>query len=293
MTSQGKRARRVVRQTERERAQIRQKYKKLGDETRQQEPEIIQLGSGLLCDFVDKQDVLNETVHEASEAVYDFNQLKLVSTMGVKQTRRLREQNMVCTCEELAEVFSKRFCSQGKADLATLGRLASTSIKIVPRMMSLRHSFAQHLSSSPVKERKTRKKHFETIQTSAKQLKTHPVTKVAETEERVEICKSRIFDLGHVDYYEFVVNPASFSETVENMFDVSFLVRENCVGLKKDMKDGIDTLLIEARDAPSDEAKRELNPSQAILRLDIPTYLQLMRKYALDQDQFPLVGRRS
>ncbi len=46
---------------------------------------------------------------------------------------------------------------------------------------------------------------------------------------------------GHVSLFEFAINPESFGQTVENLFYISFLVREGSVAIGKDA-DGLPTL---------------------------------------------------
>lgn len=41
-----------------------------------------------------------------------------------------------------------------------------------------------------------------------------------------------------VDYYKFVLNPQNFGETIENMFYVSFLIRDGNVRLQIDPENG-------------------------------------------------------
>ena len=48
------------------------------------------------------------------------------------------------------------------------------------------------------------------------------------------MAKHRISDDGGVPFFRFVINPKSFGQTVENMFYVSFLIKEGAVGIQFD-----------------------------------------------------------
>jgi len=61
--------------------------------------------------------------------------------------------------------------------------------------------------------------------------------------ERIYLALRKLYEQGHevVDYFEFVTDPESFSETVENIFHVSFLVAQNLVTFELD-EDGMPCL---------------------------------------------------
>ncbi|KAI0130201.1 Nse4 C-terminal-domain-containing protein [Xylariales sp. AK1849] len=72
---------------------------------------------------------------------------------------------------------------------------------------------------------------------------------------------------GGIDYFKFVMNPKSFGQTIENMFYVSFLIRDAKLRLEFDV-DGLPTL------SPVDASEREggavrhTQKQQAIFHLD-------------------------
>jgi len=53
--------------------------------------------------------------------------------------------------------------------------------------------------------------------------------------------KHRLADNGAVPLFNFVVNPRSFGQTIENVFYISFLIKEGSVGVEHD-EDGLPTL---------------------------------------------------
>lgn len=58
---------------------------------------------------------------------------------------------------------------------------------------------------------------------------------------RTTLRKCRVSTTGGPSLFDFVVNPQSFGQTVENMFYVSFLIKEGALGVEHD-DDGLPTL---------------------------------------------------
>ena len=60
------------------------------------------------------------------------------------------------------------------------------------------------------------------------------VEDMSEDEIRALMTKHGIADSGGVPLFHFVVNPRSFGQTVENLFYVSFLIKDGAVGIGND-----------------------------------------------------------
>ena len=54
---------------------------------------------------------------------------------------------------------------------------------------------------------------------------------------RVALKKARLADNGGVSLFDFVLNPQSFGQTVENLFYVSFLIKEGVFGIENDSQE--------------------------------------------------------
>ncbi|KAL2758537.1 hypothetical protein ACRALDRAFT_1092379 [Sodiomyces alcalophilus JCM 7366] len=94
-------------------------------------------------------------------------------------------------------------------------------------------------------------------------------------------------DTGGVDLMRFVVNPKSFGQTVENMFYVSFLIRDGRVAVEFDENElpslsGGDTTADPGR--PSDTAKH-----QAIFTMDMKTWQDIIDTFDIRE---PMIEHR-
>lgn len=116
--------------------------------------------------------------------------------------------------------------------------------------------------------------------------------------------KCRISDTGGVSLFDFVVNPRSFGQTVENLFYVSFLIKEGSFGVQND-SDGLPTvckyfyipalfaghyLHITVVTQPSTlEQQRKNNTSkhQAVLSLDYSTWESLIKAFDIREPMIP------
>ncbi len=91
---------------------------------------------------------------------------------------------------------------------------------------------------------------------------------VAETERNMKVMRKTLSQLGSVDAFELVYNGASFAQTVENIFTLSFLVKDGLVRLSKGQRGGVVAQLA-SRPEPADFASRSAEVMQFVLRLGV------------------------
>lgn len=93
-----------------------------------------------------------------------------------------------------------------------------------------------------------------------------------------------ITDNACVPLFDFCVNPKSFGQTIENLFYVSFLIKEGKVGLDFDSK-GLPTLgLVKQRSlAERQEAQR----NQAVFTLDFDTWEGIIESHGIENSIIP------
>ncbi|KUI54126.1 hypothetical protein VP1G_01529 [Cytospora mali] len=104
---------------------------------------------------------------------------------------------------------------------------------------------------------------------------------MAEAMERLGIVES-----GNIDLVRFCINPRSFGQTVENMFYVSFLIREGMVEIHYE-ENGLPSLCPssagESEQASTTVSKNGTMKRQAILSIDMPTWKDLITTFNIKE----------
>lgn len=104
-------------------------------------------------------------------------------------------------------------------------------------------------------------------------------------EEALQLfAKHGIADNGCVPLFNFCVNPKSFGQTVENMFYVSFLIKEGKVGLDFD-SNGLPT--IGTAEQKTMAERQEAQRHQAIFTLDFDIWKELVDAYGIQKSIIP------
>ncbi|KAK3310773.1 Nse4 C-terminal-domain-containing protein [Chaetomium strumarium] len=106
-------------------------------------------------------------------------------------------------------------------------------------------------------------------------------------EQRALMERYALRSTGGIDLLRFVVNPRSFGQTVENMFYVSFLIREGSVKLEFD-GDGLPAIEPVRRN-PSAETSRSKAAMrhQAIMSIDMATWRDIIEAFNIKEPMIP------
>ena len=101
----------------------------------------------------------------------------------------------------------------------------------------------------------------------------------------LELRRHRLTDTGGPSLFDFVINPRSFGQTVENLFYVSFLVKEGEVGIGTD-GDGLPTLNPNTESMQEAREKRQAR-NQAVFGLDFHTWRALVDAFEIVEPLIP------
>ncbi|PSR78843.1 Nse4 C-terminal-domain-containing protein [Coniella lustricola] len=102
---------------------------------------------------------------------------------------------------------------------------------------------------------------------------------VERTMEKVGLMAS-----GGIDLVRFCVNPRSFGQTIENMFYVSFLIKEGMVEVKYE-ENGLPSVCPSAasQEDRSATSKYGAMRRQAVMSLDMPTWRELIKTFNIQE----------
>ncbi|KAJ5649885.1 uncharacterized protein N7484_003608 [Penicillium longicatenatum] len=106
-----------------------------------------------------------------------------------------------------------------------------------------------------------------------------------ETKQKM-MADHNVADDGGVPLFRFCINPHSFGQSVENLFYVSFLVRDGSVGVSSDSRE-LPTLHTSRPYQPSDAQARGIQKRQAIFSLDFETWEQLVDVFNITESIIP------
>ncbi|KAI0013802.1 hypothetical protein F4779DRAFT_294011 [Xylariaceae sp. FL0662B] len=110
----------------------------------------------------------------------------------------------------------------------------------------------------------------------------------SDQEARALMDKYGLRETGGIDLLKFVVNPRSFGQTVENMFYVSFLIRDGRI--KIDFDDNqLPTLLAVNREEDAGTSKHGTQKQQAVLSIDMKMWREIIEVFKITE---PIIEHR-
>ncbi|KAF2836753.1 Nse4-domain-containing protein [Patellaria atrata CBS 101060] len=86
--------------------------------------------------------------------------------------------------------------------------------------------------------------------------------------------------------FDFAINPNSFGQTVENLFYISFLIKDGGVAVDED-EDGLPTLNPSQARSMEEQREKQISRHQAVFSLDWPTWRKLVQAYDIQEPMIP------
>jgi len=233
-----------------ERKMVRQGYRKLMDKLAVDEEQLANIDNHHLIGYMEENQELFGKVCAPQEAVLDAKVIRHISRICRQQAEGMSANITQFQYNEYAERLLQ--CMRGsisgdgagvltKKKWVLLGRQAKTLFRRSPCLTYMYGALDN--APPPPKERKapqaranvtkikdlveTQEQILETAEKSenqTEQLVTHVITTL--------IAKWHENEKRSVDFFKFVIDPECFGNTVENMFHVSFLIKDGRVAFK-------------------------------------------------------------
>lgn len=102
-----------------------------------------------------------------------------------------------------------------------------------------------------------------------------------ETSEIVKRIAKQLDDVGGasgVNLFEFAIDPDSFSNTVENLFHISFLIRDGRASIDTE-NENEEPILLGSTEAQAEDYENGLTKRQIVMELDVKTWRGLVEAY--------------
>ncbi|KAJ2909966.1 hypothetical protein GGI21_001347 [Coemansia aciculifera] len=277
-----------------ERRSLRHDYRSLlSDAVTRKKEYMTDCGSSLLLNDLERANQLFNSVDRTVEGILDSRFLILSADIGAQRAHQLRIDSSAFDALEYIEKVRELLYSPASAspDWAALGSVAARFTRRPPRF-----SYIYGPLMTEPKERRTRvktgsKRDNAALNSSSRQeaqIETMDESDVKRQENqttKLVIAVHKILtQVGPINLFQLVINPASFSQSVENIFYVSFLIRDG----KAFIDDKSGQPMIEACQPPQqDDYESGVTKKQLIFSLDQPTWREIIDVYAIDESIIP------
>ncbi|TKS85397.1 Non-structural maintenance of chromosomes element 4 -like protein A [Collichthys lucidus] len=234
------------------RREIRSKYRDLINSVQQNREDMLSPSNNKLTEVLEEANKLFKDVRQAREAALDAQLLVVATDLGKEKASQLFAEGTafdhIAFAERLLSFMGLNRLEDGEDDQQNRGgidgylpkdawhrvaRRAESCFMTAPAFHYMMGSF--HAEPPPPKqkiERQRKAPSKEAARIMPTQLKKMEGSHQEATEKEVErilgYLKSYYQDdpTSPISYYEFVIDPNSFSRTVENIFHTSFLIRD-------------------------------------------------------------------
>lgn len=288
------------------RREIRSKYRDLINSVQQNREDMLSPSNNKLTEVLEEANKLFKDVTQAREAALDAQLLVVATDLGKEKASQLFAEGAsfdpVAFAEHLLSFMGLNRLENGEDEEQNedgylpedawdrIARRAECCFRTAPTFHYMMGSF--HAEPPPPKQRIDRQKRVankEAKRIMPTQLKKMEQSHQEATEKEVERILAYLKNYYQDDpttpisYYEFVIDPSSFSRTVENMFHASFLIRD---GLARMYLDD-DKLPCIAPAEEEMEGAASTSRRQCVTSISIKTWKELIDAFNIKDTMIP------
>ncbi|KAJ2774988.1 hypothetical protein IWQ56_000329 [Coemansia nantahalensis] len=281
-------------QTRSAQRQLRHDYRSLLSDAAARKKEYLADDGVLLREDLERANALFGSVESTAEGVLDSRFLVLSADLGAQRARMLRIDGAAFDSLEYIDKLRDRLYSGGGGtdapDWAAVGAAAARFARQAPRIAymygPLMTTPRDRRRSGAAQRAKTQA--GDASQAAAAVIETMGEDEVRQQENQTTRLVKRIHrilsDAGSINLLRLVINPHSFAQSVENIFYVSFLIRDG----RAFIDDASGQPMIEACEPPQQEDYQSgLTKKQLIFTLDQATWREIVDAYAIAEPVIP------
>ncbi|RIB07493.1 Nse4 C-terminal-domain-containing protein [Gigaspora rosea] len=271
---------------------LRREYRNLISETEEKRQDYLRSDSDGLALNIAKANELVQKVKNTHEATLDSRLLVLTSDLGVQKARRMKLDN---NAFDVDAYISKLITFMGgrqvddddeepDLDWNAIGELASHHTLRVPTMEFILGPLSVEQKERVRGIRQTVAKNKNDM-VMPKQLEEKDIERQEnETTKNVRNIYNILMEKQPINFFEFIVNPESFGQTIENLFYLSFLVRDAKVNIDDESGQPILTC---CEPPTGDEYAEGLIKKQLVMGIDMNTWKELIEVYNIRVSAIP------
>lgn len=250
-------------------------------------------------EYMGVQDALGERTAKyggASECMMDYKGVAEIAQIGSVQGRLLeREQVQTFSDKDFVKQLEERFGTsteedpeQIELDWVQLGGLASAYMRSAPSTSFLNGPFGTTFVIKQRKQGERRARRESGPVVKPQEIDTSKEEKTM-TDERVLTLQSSLATMvnarRHMNLYEFAFNPDSYTESIENLYDMSYLVKTGVMSIVKE-KDGLPYVQGKKQPAIADYANG-VQSYQNIMPMNHAQWTELIKVLKIKKSYLP------
>jgi len=284
------------------RREVRSKYRDVMDDLHTNAKEYVDEGNFQITKKLLEVDKLYNSVTQTREAAMDSSAIAQIALLGKQKAQALKTDMFTFNASDFAErlvVYNGSRRGEGVAEdkWKPLGELVRKYFKKAPPYTCMLGTFERTEyvgKEKAARQQKSQadKEDFIKNKTKVKEMseveKTNEETTAKMTEHVYTLLKKfyTSYDQEPVDFFEFTVDPKSFGRTVENIFYLSFLVRE---GLVKVFLDDDKLPVLEPVDRRTDSSGNSVREAtdtrlfnQVVVSFSYPQWQEIVKVWGIE-----------
>ncbi|KAI8380268.1 Nse4 C-terminal-domain-containing protein [Blakeslea trispora] len=279
-------------QSAEERRDLRVKYRNLTSNTIERRRELVAQDNGdKLYRIISKSNILFENVKNTQEAVLDSRFMAITADINTQKVKNMSigQENEISLDEFVSKIITAsgdgpKHLDDERLDWEHLGKIAT------------RFSKKAHTTDFLLGPLRVEKKQVNRAKTTRvtknkedlvrpQQLKEGDIAKQEnETSKNVNTIYKILTEVEPINYFRFVTNPESFSQTVENIFYVSFLARSGVVGID----DSTGQPILGLRQVHTVESIDDvISKKQLVMGIDMKDFREIIDTYGITESVIP------